>query len=73
MLANAQVCEIESLPIMAKMQSRASDGRKRVVVKMSPEVHRRLRLYCVATAQNIEDVGAQWIEERLLIEEKKLK
>lgn len=74
MLANAPLCEIQSPPIMAKTESRAgADRLKRVVVKMNPEAHRRLKLYCVATSQNIEDVGARWIEDRLQLEEKKLK
>jgi hypothetical protein len=59
---------------MAKDSAKPSEENfRRVVLKMPADIHRRLKLYCVATEQNIEDVGAAWIADRLSSEEKKLK
>lgn len=57
---------------MGKEQSKQAEPA-RVMVKMDRDIHRRFKIFCVATGQKIEDVGAQWIADRLAIEEKKAK
>ena len=65
--------EIKSAAMAKETAKSTDDNFKRVVLKMHGDIHRRLKLYCVATEQNIEDVGSAWIADRLTIEEKKLK
>lgn len=64
---------LDSAPDMAKERQKRTDDTVRVMVAMDRDAHRRLKLYCVATSQFIEDVGARWIAERLATEEKKVK
>lgn len=48
------------------------DGEKqRTMIMLDKDVHRRFKAFCVLNGGNIEDVGAQWIAERLQQEERK--
>lgn len=60
---------------MAKRKTEAEpkeDRRVRYTARMEPEVRARLKAFCALTGQDMEDVGAAWIAERLAAEERKL-
>jgi LPS O-antigen subunit length determinant protein (WzzB/FepE family) len=64
-------------PNMAKRKPEADKGTEsrlvRYTARMEPEVRARLKAYCALVGEDMEDVGARWITERLAIEERKLR
>jgi hypothetical protein len=49
-----------------------ADKPVRYTALMLPADRLRFKLFCLRTGQNMEEVGAKWIVDRLAIEERKL-
>lgn len=73
MLADMTTALLESraMPRKSSQPSNPSD-EVRCVVNMSREQRQRFKAFCARVGRDIEDVGKDWIMERLLQEERKI-